>query len=178
MSVLQQLSSWVPFLQTLLWVLLSIAFTVYFRSGIRAIMDSVARRVEGGAALKLGPIELGEFRTELDVMQRKVDGAAELTARLFLTTMSGPMFENLEKLCNGFGPYERNNGLERELYHLRDIGYIEVESIKNIPPQGPQLSDHVVVTKTGKEFVRLRKQMFAMQDMGPTEREPPTRSGS
>jgi hypothetical protein len=78
-------------------------------------------------------------------------------------TMSRPMYKNLRKLESGrFGPYEMSEGLKRELYHLRDIGYIEVQSIREIEnryPEGENLSIHVEITKAGREFVKLREKI-------------------
>ena len=42
------------------------------------------------------------------------------------------------------------------MYHLRDIGYIKVESIEAIPKSGPNLSEYVIATPAGKDFVVLR----------------------
>lgn len=68
------------------------------------------------------------------------------------------MYTNLKKLASGyFGPYEGTRALERELYHLRDIAYIEVDSIHAIPKTGLNLSEHVKITEAGKEFVDLRE---------------------
>ncbi|PZN85182.1 MAG: hypothetical protein DM484_01715 [Candidatus Methylumidiphilus alinenensis] len=68
------------------------------------------------------------------------------------------MYFNLEKLAatDPFGKYEKTKGLERELYHLRDIGYVDIESIKAIPESGDDLSKYVKITDTGKAFVKLR----------------------
>jgi hypothetical protein len=58
---------------------------------------------------------------------------------LFFYTMSGPMYGNLKKLADGtFMDYEMSDGLKRELYHLRDTGFIEItdrsqRSIRKIP---------------------------------------------
>ena len=164
MTVLPQLNSWVPFFQTLLWVALSAALVSYFRTNLRAMMDAIVQRTKEGGQLELGPLKMGEMRRDLAVMQKRVEGISDLTARLFLTTMSGPMYGNLEKLCDGFGPYAWSGGLERELYHLRDIGYVDVGSIREIPKQGQNLSEHVRVTDAGKEFVRLRRQMLSMKE--------------
>lgn len=66
------------------------------------------------------------------------------------------MFENLSRLSTDrFGRYRMNGGLERELRHLRDVGYIEVASIRNIPSEGEDLSVHVKITPEGKNFVAL-----------------------
>lgn len=94
-------------------------------------------------------------------MEKRLDDAVRNIAQLFLVTMSEPMYNNLCKLAQegGFGKYRWTKGLERELYHLRDIGYIDVRSIKAIPRGGENLSDHTTVTKTGKQFIALRKSM-------------------
>lgn len=81
----------------------------------------------------------------------------ERISELFLTTMAPLMYENLKKLVSGhFGEYQMSKGLERELYHLRDIGYIDVPSIKAIPKNGTDLTEHVKITSTGRQFVELR----------------------
>ena len=96
--------------------------------------------------------------SELQHMRDRVDDAVAKIAQLFLLTMSGPMFQNLRKLAQqgGFGAYSWSAGLERELYHLRDIGYIDVASVQSIPRSGVNLSEHVVLTATGRQFLELR----------------------
>jgi len=85
----------------------------------------------------------------------------EKVSKLFLLTMSEPMFFNLKKLARreGFGSFEMEEPLQRELYHLRDIGYIEVPAIREIPKSGSNLSEYVKVTGAGREFVELREAM-------------------
>ena len=99
------------------------------------------------------------LRAEMNAVKEQVSETSDKINRLFMLTMSPAMYKNLRKLASGrFGHYKMNKGLERELYHLRDIGYIEVESIKQIPrPSGEDLSAHVTITETGKEFVELRE---------------------
>lgn len=104
----------------------------------------------------------GGLRTQLRDVRQRLDETNARIDRLFMVTMSPTMFENLKKLASGrFGPYEMGTGLRRELYYLRDIGYIKVESIRNIPTRGENLSDHVEVRPAGKEFVQLREAMEA-----------------
>jgi hypothetical protein len=81
--------------------------------------------------------------------------------RLFVMTMSEPMYHNLKKLGSGpFGKYEMGPGLERELRWLRDIGYIAApKGVSSIPRRGDNLSDHIMITKSGEEFVRLREEL-------------------
>jgi hypothetical protein len=102
-----------------------------------------------------------EFRAELRPINDRLDEAERRIGNLFLITMSQAMFENLKKLGRdqGFGSYEKSAGLERELYHLRDIGYIDVNSVKEIPARGNNLSDFVKITPAGKQFIDLREGM-------------------
>jgi hypothetical protein len=101
------------------------------------------------------------MESELQHIHDRVDDAVAKIAQLFLLTMSGPMYENLHKLAQdgGFGAYSWSAGLERELYHLRDIGYIDVPSVRSIPRSGANLSEHVVLTTTGRQFLELRNAM-------------------
>jgi hypothetical protein len=108
-------------------------------------------------------IKWGEFQTELKKIEKQLDETDLRINTLFMMTMSRPMYKNLRKLESGrFGPYEMSEGLKRELYHLRDIGYIEVQSIREIEnryPEGENLSIHVEITKAGREFVKLREKI-------------------
>lgn len=66
------------------------------------------------------------------------------------------MYYNLQKVASSsFGRFQMAEGLKREFYHLRDIGYIEVESISSLPSEGSNLSAYVPVTDTGHRFVSL-----------------------
>ncbi|MFF0531617.1 hypothetical protein ACFYT3_24925, partial [Nocardia amikacinitolerans] len=49
--------------------------------------------------------------------------------------------------------------LDRELRYLRDVGYIDVRSIAQIPAEGDDLSDWVDVTPTGRDFIALRNEI-------------------
>lgn len=160
-SHLTQLGAWVPFAQSLLWCTLVVGAAVAFRRDLRELRTALVERLKRGAAIKVGPVELGELRKDLDIVSKKADDATRLVGELFLATMSGDMYRNLEKLTSpsGFGRYTITEGLTRELYHLRDIGYIEVGSIRGIPRDGPNLSEHVKVTATGQQFVALRRRI-------------------
>jgi hypothetical protein len=120
-----------------------------------AVFVQVAEAIEAAFAARM-------MHSELQYVHERLDDVLQKVAKLFISTMSGPMYENLRKLTQpeGFGKYEWNGGLERELYHLRDIGYIEVPSIQALSSkEGANLSDFVKVTKTGREFVELREAM-------------------
>ena len=88
---------------------------------------------------------------------------------LFYYTMSGPMYENLRKLAQGqFMTYEMNEGLKRELYYLRDTGFITIteksqHSIKQIPLKGDNLQQYVTVTGVGRRFVEMRTRLDVKQ---------------
>ncbi|MGR8932431.1 MAG: hypothetical protein ACU836_17540 [Gammaproteobacteria bacterium] len=144
------MEAYVPLFQTLLWILLITSLFIYFRSEIK-------KRLEQGGSFKIGPVELGEIKHEISTVRRDIKDMNIKVSDLFLSTMAPSMYKNLEKISTGhFGKYIKSKGLERELYHLRDIGYIEVESIKGIPDQGDDLSIYVSITETGKKFVTLR----------------------
>jgi hypothetical protein len=84
---------------------------------------------------------------------------------LFYYTMSGPMYENLAKLVDGqFMDYIMSDGLKRELYYLRDTGFIEITdksggSIRNIPGKGDNLQQYVRVQNVGRRFVEMRRKL-------------------
>lgn len=71
---------------------------------------------------------------------------------------------NLRKIVSdNFGPYEisESSGLRRELYYLRDIGYIHVDSISQLPRKAENLSIYVKPTDTGRKFVSLREKYIS-----------------
>lgn len=151
------MKDFIPLIQTLLWVGLIIIVAALFRNEIRLFREALVKRLVNGNSIEIGPIKLGEIRKELDSVRGELNDTNLLISQLFLTTMSQTMFDNLKKLETGcFGSYKMSLGLERELYHLRDIGYIEVPSIKAIPESGDDLSKHIKITPTGKQFVALR----------------------
>jgi hypothetical protein len=119
-----------------------------------AVFARVAESIEAAFSARKVDRELSQVHQRLDDLLGKL-------AKLFTHTMSGPMYENLCKLASpeGFGDYKMRDGLQRELYHLRDIGYIKAASIRNIPREGSNLSDYVRVLSTGKEFIQLREAM-------------------
>jgi hypothetical protein len=150
-------NDYVPLLQTALWVLLVLVVLRVLGRDFRA---ALLRRVQEGGSLKVGPVEFGELRNEVATVRSKVDDLGERVSQLFLLTMSAPMYVNLRKLASGtFGSYEMSGGLERELYHLRDLGYVEVHAIRGIPASGSELLDHVSITEAGRQFVALREEM-------------------
>lgn len=147
-----------PLLQTLLWVMVLLVAVFLLRRELGVLLHAITQRATAGAAIEIGPIKLGELGKQLSVVQSQVDEIGKKVTQLFLVTMSPAMFANLEKIASGhFGSFQKSRGLERELYHLRDIGYIEVPSVRGLPREGPDLSQHVRVTDAGREFVRLRR---------------------
>ena len=95
--------------------------------------------------------------------------ANERIDNLFYYTMSGPMYENLRKLAQShFMTYEMSEGLKRELYYLRDTGFITItdesqHSIKQIPFKGDNLQQYVTVTDVGRRFVEMRTRLDVKQ---------------
>jgi hypothetical protein len=77
---------------------------------------------------------------------------------LFALSLSQWQYRNLVKLASGrFGPYVMSLGLENDLRHLRNHGYVEVPSVRDLPKQGDDLSRHVKVTETGHALIRFRE---------------------
>lgn len=146
------------FLETILWILLIVWLITYFQTEFREFLNALKERLEAGSSIKVGSIVIGELEDKVEDVRRELSDINEKASDLFLTTMSPKMYFNLRKLNSGnFGHYVKNQGLKRELYHLRDIGYIDVESISAIPYEGNNLSDLVKITFTGKQFVKLRE---------------------
>lgn len=151
------MKEFVPLFQTLSWIILFIALIFAFRVEIDLLRKALTKRLESGGSVKIGPVEIGELREEVASVRKGLSDISEKISGLFLATMSPAMYFNLRKLREGnFGPYQKSKALERELYHLRDIGYIDVTVISDIPETGQDLSKHVKITETGKLFVELR----------------------
>jgi hypothetical protein len=164
----QTMQDLIPLLQTLLWICFALVLILVFRPEIKLIREILAKRLKEGGVVEFGPFRMGELKAELNSVREDLQRVNDNVAKLFLTTMAPLMYVNLRKLASGnFGPYEMSKGLEGELYHLRDVGYITVESIKAIPKSGENLSDYVQVTETGKLFVELRGSVNLSKDERP-----------
>jgi hypothetical protein len=159
-STRQWLATLTPLLQTLLWVVAVVVVMVVFRREIDQFRGALRTRLSGGAAVKFGPMELGELVHRVESVKDEVQTLAERVSRAFLLSMSEPMYHNLRKLTSGeFGAFENSAGLERELRHLRDVGYVTIPSVRSIPASGANLSDFVTVTSNGRDFVSLREEL-------------------
>jgi hypothetical protein len=99
---------------------------------------------------------------KLKQAQAEIEANKEKLDNLFLLSMGPDLYANLKKIASAhFGEYHKpnNGGLDRELRHLRNIGYIEVKdnAISKIPEHGENLSVYVWATETVKDFVTLRE---------------------
>ncbi|MGV9818745.1 hypothetical protein [Nocardia xishanensis] len=126
-----------------------------------AIKKTVVATTTGLAETK---DQLQEAKAETDEkigqIESEVSDLNDRVARAFLSSMSEPMWHNLAKLGSGsFGHYVMGKALDRELRYLRDVGYIDVRSIAQIPAEGDDLSDWVDVTRTGRDFIALRNEI-------------------
>lgn len=149
---------YVPLLQTALWILVVLLALLIFRREVASLRRALHERLGSGAPVKLAWLELGEVRSEVESLRSQVDDMTQQVTTLFLAAMSPAMYANLRKLASGsFGAFEGNDGLRRELEHLRDLGYVEVQGIRQLPASGDDLSRYVTVTPTGHDFVRLRE---------------------
>ncbi len=137
------------------------ALLFWFRKEIAGLRSAVDIRLQRGDAVKVAvagfEVELGEVKVEVAGMQSTLDDLSKQVAALFLASMSEPMYQNLSKLADGFGSFNANDGLKRELSHLRDLGFVEVTGIRQLPAVGDDLNDYVKITPAGREFIRLRE---------------------
>jgi len=103
--------------------------------------------------------ERGTFESKLSAINKKIATSKARIDKLVLLSMSKSTYGVLKLINSGnFGAYKMTEGLEREIYHLRDLGYIDnVERIRNIPYEGNNLSEHIKITDAGKQFIELRK---------------------
>jgi hypothetical protein len=116
-------------------------------------------------SLKLISFGKEGFRAEMEGLQRKTAEIDRAITDLILLSMGHYTYRNLQKLATGaFGKYkmEPHMGLETELYHLRNLGYVALNteksrSIHQIPPSGDELSDYVYVTEAGNKYLELRE---------------------
>lgn len=121
--------------------------------------------ISKGDSLKLISLGKDGFRAELEVLQKMTnENERAIVDLVHLLPMGEDAFKNLEKIATGkFGQYikEAHMGLETELYHLRNLGYVELNkdkarSIHEIPPSGEELSEYIKITETGKKYIELR----------------------
>src|SRR5690242_19955432 len=127
------MATYQPLVQTALWVGLALTCVWVLRN---PLID----RIKAGGGIKVGPVELQEVKNSVESVQRQISDINDRVAKLFLLAMAETMYLNLTKLASGnFGEYYMDGGLERELRHLRDVGYIVVRSIRSIPHWGDDL---------------------------------------
>lgn len=152
----------VPLVQSLVWVAFIAWIFYYFREDLKLLRVELQRRIKSGEQIEFGPLRLQKVEEKVTNVEHDVN-----IAKQFLLSMSKPLYENLVKIASGnFGHFrmERGSGLQRELHHLRDIGYIDVLSIRNIPNEGSNLSDYVKITPIGKKFVELRESSLSKKE--------------
>lgn len=105
---------------------------------------------------------LEKTENDLTEAQAKIKAYEDKIDNLFLLSMGSDLYTSLKKIASGqFGKYHKkpNGILDRELRHLRVIGYIEVKDnvIGRIPERGENLSEYVWTTEAGRDFVALRE---------------------
>ena len=107
------------------------------------------------------------IKVELEVrqLQKEVTENKQEIVDLILLSMGKETFDTLKKLARdvGFQGYNKPHyeGLETELYYLRNLGYIKLKegtasSIFAIPEPGKQLSQYIEVTEAGHKYICLR----------------------
>ncbi len=65
------MDAWVPFFQTLLWILLITGVLWRFNAQAIAILNAIKRRIEQGSSFKAGPVELGQDLRPQEPEQQK-----------------------------------------------------------------------------------------------------------
>jgi len=122
-----------------------------------AAMIVVTVRASDMAALVVGS---RPGRGELESLRHRLDETDKRTSDLVRLVLPREEFHTLRELAvRRFGPYALGGGLERELRHLRQLGYVDVPSIGAIPRHGGELAEAVRVTPSGERFVELREQL-------------------
>lgn len=115
--------------------------------------------LEGG--IELGPQGVRMALRKVEQVDEELRRTQQRLDRLFLLTMSDTMYYNLDKLArHDFPKFKLGPGLQRELNHLRDIGYIKLrqdETLTDLPKEGSYLSQYIEVTERGCEFIELCK---------------------
>jgi hypothetical protein len=168
MEYLKYLNNVVPLLQTLSWIALILILAIKYRNETNRILETMIKRIEQGSGLKIGPVEIGKLESDIREVKDKVSELNDLVSKQFLIAMGPDMYKNLKMINSGhFGFFEFGewSGLERELYFLRDIGYIQTKSIREIKKigKGDNLSDFVTITETGRKFVELRESILGQK---------------
>jgi len=119
----------------------------------------------------LALIVLGKegFKVELRDLQKRISENERAIIDLIVHAMGDEAYGHLRTFANGpYGPYHKEHymGLETELYHLRNLGYVvlnkkKANSIFEIPESGDQLSDYIEITEEGKKYIELREKYEA-----------------
>jgi len=170
----------IPLLQTVAWVALALYLVRYFRPEVVLLRKVLNQRLEGGGMVRTGPLELGALQKEVQDVTRELGDLNARVSELFLATMSWAMYYHLQKLAsNSFGRFQMTQGLRRELYHLRDIGYIEVVLYPTSLLKGPTFRLSCALPKLAGALFRcvaisrVPKELWhAMtQWLGPTNRQ-------
>jgi hypothetical protein len=153
-------SDFVLLFQTILWIILIIVVAIVLRSDIVLLRETLRKRLEGGGSVRIGGFELGNLQKEVKEVRQDLNETERLAIRVVMTMMGPSMYQNLKKIASkNFGSYQMQEGLERELLFLRDLGYIRPinTSIRQIPKEGTNLSDYIEATETGEDYVALRE---------------------
>jgi hypothetical protein len=115
----------------------------------------------------LASLSLGKegLKAELKVLHRKTSHLEQEILRLTMMSMGDLCYRNLLKLASGtFVNFDKphHRGLESELYHLRNLGYVvhkkdKTPSLFEIPEKGSDLCDYIEVTAEGRRYIELRE---------------------
>ena len=164
MEIIQSL---IPLLQSLLWIIFSVIIIFVFKQELATIIKILEGKIKESKNLKIGPLEINDIKMHVDKLGHKISNLNDNIREIFLLSMGTNMYNNLRKIDSGnFGSYKnlkKDSGLQRELFYLRDIGYIDVSHIRELPEEGNNLSDYVKITELGKQFVFIRENFLKLK---------------
>ncbi len=130
--------------------------------GIISVMLLITLVIEKVKSLSIGKEGL---TAKIEVLQKKLKNNEKELYKLISLSMGEDTYFNLKKLASGkFGIYEKPHyqGLETELYYLRNLGYVRLiegsaNSIYEIPEKESDLSKYIEITDAGRRYINLRE---------------------
>jgi len=140
-------------------VLLAIAFLPWLTPLFKTI------EIPGVGKFELIQQQVQKVQERQEELKEEIDKTRSRIDKLVIASMSPLALGNLQKIASGnFGSFFRGQGLTWQLLHFHNIGYISFKcrGIDEIPQNGEEpvklnLSDYVVITQLGLEYLDLRK---------------------
>lgn len=100
-DILVKLKDYVPVLQTFLWLIFILFIICVFNKSIKALINTIVKKIEKGGTFKIGPFEFGEDLLKLELVDTKSKSGEKSKFEL----------ESVEREKQRVSIYERNKGL-------------------------------------------------------------------